>query len=747
MVWLRETIAKPLLDLIMAVHLLASILLLSTLPIVGFSIIVSIGSCEHSSCKLSIKLQSSSPDFCYCDSSCTVYGDCCHDANVTNKTPFNSRFSCEETTKYWMITACSPSWVAEQVADGVANVQDIVSSCEDPSVRATYRFLPPVTDEVAGLVYRNEFCARCNGLQPSDVTGWTIDLVCVNSTELNTRSSLTFSELIGLCQVKAYIPQESFLPLRTCKIVPRGLIYSCPNNTSANMRESCTSGGLNIVQFGSHVYANEYCAACWNVSSILIRCGDENILPSGPGFIGNIAILFDVYGTGRTAASSSRTYHIVEEACPSGSVYDVFKGSCRMLPSVNCTNVATLTLEGGSYTLLNSDSVFWNSYNLSVSIESVDTNGRPLVCIPSVESTTCVPIFLESNEYTKLGNSSRTLVWTSDNANYIIEGYDAAGRPLICTNLTRNRTRTFTPFAYPIAFDILTYIGFTVDFVSGLLFLLTFFLFKELRTFFSKLMVNFICSILFGDIIFLIGGPLFTFLNVSPLCTAIGIFLHYAFLCRFSWMAVMGSELVRSFYNVLKRMNKNNTSTWKFLVVYMLVAWLSPLLIVIPTIIVNFTLSASVDYGVGGSCWINQHVALIVAFVLPVTLFIVYNTSAFVVVMVMVVQMRRGSMTKLEELTSRRRISWKDVRFAFAVFTLTGLSWLFGFLALFSPALSWAWYLFIIFNTTQALAVTVAFLLTKKVIRLYHSLLCCSRRPLKRSTTSKSRIVTSETEL
>ena len=747
MVWLRETIAKPLLDLIMAVHLLASILLLSTLAIVGFSINVSIGSCEYSSCKLSIKLKSSIPGFCYCDSSCTVYGDCCHDANVTNKTPFNSRFSCEETTKYWMITACSPSWIAEQVADGVANVDDIVSSCEDPSVRATYRFLPPVTDEETGLVYRNEFCARCNGLQPSDVTGWTIDLACVNSTELNTRSSLLFSELIGLCQVKAYIPQESFLPLRTCKIVPEGLIFSCPDNTSANMRENCTSGGLNIVQFGRLVYANEYCAACWNVSSILISCGDEHIIPSGPGFIGNIAILFDVYGTGRTAASSSRTYHIVEEVCPSGSVYDVFKGSCRMLPSINCTNAATLTLEGGSYTLLNSDSVFWNSYNLSVSIESVDTNGRPLVCIPSVESTTCVPIFLESNEYTKLSNGSRTLVWASDNANYIIEGYDAAGRPLICTNLTRNRNRTLNPFAYPIAFDILTYIGFTVDFVSGLLFLLTFFLFKELRTFFSKLMVNFIFSILFGDIIFLVGGPLFTFLNVPPLCTAVGVFLHYAFLCRFSWMAVMGSELVRSFYNVLKRMNKDNTNTWKLLVLYMLVAWLSPLLIVIPTIIVNFTLSASVDYGVGGSCWINQHVALIVVFVLPVTLFIVYNTGAFVVVMVIVVQMRRGSMTKSEELTTRRRISWKDVRFAFAVFTLTGLSWLFGFLALFSPALSWAWYLFIIFNTTQALAVTVAFLLTKKVIRLYHSLLCCSRRPLKSSTTSKSRIVTSETEL
>jgi hypothetical protein len=512
--------------------------------------------------------------------------------------------------------------------------------------------------------------------------------------------------------------------------------------------KNCTSGGINLLQSENLMYANEYCAACWDVISSLLYCADEQILPPDiPENTGNITVLFDIYGAQRTATSASATFHIVEEACSSGSVYNVFKGSCRLSYLANCTDSMSVTLEGGSYTLLNNDSVYWESYNLSVIIESVDTNGRPLVCIPSVESTTCVPIFLERNEYVRQDNS-RTLIWQSNNASYIIEGYDERGRPLICTNSTqtRNQTPRKPRFNYPEGANILTYIGFAIDFVSGLLFLLTFFLFKELHTFFSKLMVNFVLAILLADVMYLAVGPLFTYFYNSELCIAFSIFVHYAFLCRFSWMSVMGSELVRNFYNV-RRVKKDTANKWKLLTVYMLVAWLSPLVVVIPTIIVNFTVENSVDYGVGGSCWINQHVALIVAFVLPVTLFIVYNTSAFVVVMVMVVQMRRGSMTKLEELTSRRRISWKDVRFAFAVFTLTGLSWLFGFLALFSPALSWAWYLFIIFNTTQALAVTVAFLLTKKVIRLYHSLLCCTRRPLKSSTTSKSRIVTSETEL
>ena len=47
-------------------------------------------------------------------------------------------------------------------------------------------------------------------------------------------------------------------------------------------------------------------------------------------------------------------------------------------------------------------------------------------------------------------------------------------------------------------------------------------------------------------------------------------------------------------------------------------------------------------------------------------------------------------------------------------------TWLFGFLALIGE-LSWAWYPFIILNSSQALWIAATFLLTKKVINLYIS--------------------------
>ena len=687
-----------------------------------------------------------SVSYCFCDSSCMVYGDCCHDANVTSKPPFDPNFSCiraGRSRRYWTITTCSRSWIAEQLADGVANVNDIVSSCEDPSVRASFSFLPPVTDKRTGFVYQSQFCARCNGLQLSDVVEWSIHLSCSLEITLNSPTNLSFSDISQFCFVNVYSPPTSLALPRECPFLPSDLISSCPDSSSADAKEKCTHGGLNVVEFGRSTYANGYCAACHNVSSTLrgvcVPGLAEGIRPLPRG---NFAVLLDISGTGTMARSSSVTYNVVEEVCPSGSVYDVFRGACRMLPSANCTNSTAITLEGGSYSLRGTDSVLWISYSLNVSIESIDTNGRPLVCIPSVESSACVPIILESNEYVQESNSSRTVVWASDNGVYQIEGYDMERRPLICTdlaqNFTVNRTVTENSFVYPLAFDILTYIGLSIDFVSCCLIFLTFFLFKELRTFFSKLLMNFILSIIFGDIIFLVGGPLFVSLNVPRLCITVAILLHYVFLCRFSWMTVMGLELVRSFYNI-KKLNKGAVENWKLLSLYMLVGWLSPLVIVIPTIIVNFTVDNSVNYGVGNICWINGAIALIVTFVVPVGVSIVLNTITFIIVMVMLMRIRNRPMVASSDPSEHKKQSLKDFRFAVTLLVLTGLSWLFGFLALLSRDLSWAWYLFIIFNTTQALAVLMSLFFTKKVFRLYHSLLSCSGKQESKGTISSKK--------
>ena len=691
--------------------------------------------CPYSSCSVQAK-------YCYCDHSCLLYGDCCHDANVTTEIAAqDQQFSCVDSgySTFWMITSCSRTWIIDQLADGVANVNEIVSLCEDPNAtRASYKIVPPpVTDGSTGLVYLNKFCARCNGLQQSNWIPWRINLNCEFNFYLEP-TNFTINELLQICSFADYQPPISHSLPRGCKPLPEGLVSTCPQDAPMDLKENCSSFGLNLVTFGRFTYTNRYCAACWRVYSQNLGC-----LMYVPRIVlQNAGEFLDVSGTGKLVSSSVH-FNLIEEVCPSGSVYDALRGSCRTLPSANCTNSTAITLVGGSYSLISNESVFWNSYNLSVSIKSVNDNGRPLVCIPSVQSTNCVPIILDSSEYIQQGNGSSTfnLLWLSDNETYSIEGTDKNGRPLICTNLTqyftRNSTQIENVFSYPIAFRILSYIGLSINFVSCLLFLLTFFLFKDLQTFFSKLMMNFVSSILLGDVLFLVGAPLFQYVRVDILCSIFAVAIHYAYLCRFIWMTVMGLELVRSFYNI-KKLNKSTAENWKLLTLYMLLAWLSPLVIVIPTIIVNFTVEDSVNYGVGSSCWINQPIALTVTFVVPVGLSIIFNVIAFIVVMVILEHIWYRPTASSIDPKEQKRQSWKDFRFALALLTVTGLSWLFGFLALFSSDLSWAWYLFIIFNTTQAVTVLVAFLFTKKVFHLYWSLLCCPRmKPFKNISSKK----------
>ena len=673
---------------------------------------------------------------------------CCRDANVTTeKVAQDHQFSCVDSsfdTTYWMITSCSRSWITDQLADGVANVNEIVSLCEGSIVtHAFYKIVPPpVTDGSTGLVYRNEFCARCDRLQQWNQISWRIQLLCqnVSAHQESKMQNFTINNLWQFCYYEYdYLPPLSLLNPRGCKRLPTGLITTCPEDAPMYLREKCITSGLDLVEDHGSVYFNIYCAFCWNVSIRNVTC--SIFTTTGRTMAGySIPVLLDISGTGKLVSTSTH-YKLLEDVCPSGSVYDAFRGSCRTLPSANCTNSTVITLARGSYSLISNGSVFWKSYNLNVSIEGVNDNGRPLVCIPSVQSANCVPIILESSEYIPQGNGSSTfnLVWLSNNETYSIEGTDKNGRPLICTNLTQNFTRNsmqvVTVFSYPIAFGILSYIGISIDFVSCLLFLLTFFLFKDLQTFFSKLMVNLVLSILLGDILFLVGAPLFQYVGVEILCSIFAVAIHYVYLCRFSWMTVMESELVRSFYNI-KKLNKSANGNWKLLTLYMLLAWLSPLVIVIPTIIVNFTVEDSVNYGVESSCWINQPIALIVTFVVPVGLSIIFNVIGFVVVMVIVAHIRHKSMTSSIDPKEQREQSWKDFRFAIALLTVTGLSWSFGFLALLSGDLSWAWYLFIIFSTTQTVTVLVAFMCTKKVFSLYWSLLCSLRVKRPKTVTS-----------
>jgi len=128
-------------------------------------------------------------------------------------------------------------------------------------------------------------------------------------------------------------------------------------------------------------------------------------------------------------------------------------------------------------------------------------------------------------------------------------------------------------------------------------------------------------------------------------------------------------------------------------------------------------------------CRINHLESAIVAFVIPVCLSLIFNFTIFIVVSVYLFMASRAQ----DKVKKHHHISY--LRVNLAIFTVSGLTWVFGFIAILAGT-SWAWYIFIILNSSLGFVIFIAFLFTKKVLNLYLSLL---RRRVAKSTLSSTK--------
>ena len=317
------------------------------------------------------------------------------------------------------------------------------------------------------------------------------------------------------------------------------------------------------------------------------------------------------------------------------------------------------------------------------------------------------------------------------------------GQPLICPDNVTTVQVNNTIFSYPVGFLELTYVGCSLSAIGSALVLITYGLFKELRSLPSKILMNLAFANLVTNLLILVGGPVTQAFPITQLCTSVAILLHFFFLAQFAWMSAMSFEVVRKFNRAKKLIVDSKRDKVRLIVIYVFVGWGVPLLISTVSVVVNFTTNGLVLYGVLpdgslGSCWINHLESALIAFVAPLVLSISFNLVMFVIVTVYICMAARSqSKLKKEDNTPFFHLN-------VAIFCTTGLTWVFGFIAILASA-SWAWYLFIVFNSTQGFVIFVAFLLTKKTLKLYVNCLTCKRAEKgssKSSTMSTSQLQT-----
>ena len=666
-------------------------------------------------------------DICNCSTTlcsknevCILFGHCCPEVDNSNTTLSQEfTFDCISNlipppvvreSHYYMIGHCPPS--TEEELDPASSPKTLCESDDPPR--------PPVTDNTTGIVYKNEYCALCNGVSGAHLVRWPSEWRCEEEFEANytNATSLTLETILQFCKPVIFSPPSNvnhsslLYPLRGCHT---NVINRCPPvdpGTGLTAEEydeliqKCDFGVADAVSYERIDYKNRYCTQCnvpnFNASLLSCLCVERksedisNLIPKSESFI--FPILLDVTGSGKVVIGEVTiiTSTTEEQSCPEGHVFDYYTNQCR------------LDLCSPGYVMTATECV-----------------------------TNCSLIALNSTEYKNITDS--VILWESVSENFTIVRFGSNGEAIICSNFSEtytqevNTSTTELIYGYPEAFSIISYVGFSVDIIACIVVIITYSVFSELHTFFTYLLLNLTTVILLGDAVFLLGQIVLSVIFDDIFCQVLAILLHYLFLCRFIWMSVLIWNITRHMYRASQFIPLKNTATCPHLLYYMLIGWLLPAVIVGVVVTVNYSVPGSVGYGAGGSCWVTEVIALGVSFILPLALCLVFNIVLFTYSVAVIVKISRKGLGKSSDQSQASR----NFRAMATIFSVTGLTWIFGFVPLIDPALFWSWYIFIVLNSTQAVLIFGAYVLKPRVLLLYKkAVMSCCKMHYETSTKS-----------
>ena len=473
---------------------------------------------------------------------------------------------------------------------------------------------------------------------------------------------------------------------------------------------------------------------------------EENIAP--PESLVSFVITLSYLGDGQISVSSVEETTSISVTCPEGEVligtycrptqcpegYSMTGGRCSYadtdspgsfkdlnFTSVNCST-RIIVFKNESYIDLGNGTIVLKKAGLRVEVLEYDDLGHPVICQQnnteemSYLNCTSALVVLNESDYTVIENGSISFEGIVVEVRFRDE-YD---RPLICPDLitsTFNNTRNGVLAPSP-GIQELTYIGCSLSVLGAIAVLLTYSIFSELQTFPGLVLMNLCVAIFANNLVFIIGGPVIQYYPLKEICSTLAILLHYFYLSQFSWMSIFSFETMKNLYQARRLVKYSRQGKYKYLAMYLAMGWILPLLIITITIIVNFTTEGLVLYGVNSqgqiadNCWINHYQSFIIAFVLPLVLSLSCNLVLFVITTFLLCRAYK------DQSKVHKSNIFTMIRVWLAIFTITGLTWIFGFFAIFQEV-NWMWYLFVIFNSTQGFSIFLTFIFTKKVLNLY----------------------------
>ena len=532
---------------------------------------------------------------------------------------------------------------------------------------------PLVTSVNTNVTYRNSYYAFCHGVNSIIIRPQEY-LICANVFIFDT-----FSPTIHECY-----DSTSVDVIRTCPSYENSST-SLSADEYSNVSLLCSNIYQNYVQGVFYAFKNEYCALCngYDPNNKDLICGSPVItVPPRVGF--------------QFLLSNDVTYEFIDLAitCSAGFVFDDLIGICREEFQTNIDN-------------------FTASLNITVDCEST--------------------IALNDSEFEYAGDN--TVLFHGELKE--IQFNTSQGQPVICVNFTQNGTVNATRriYIYPIGYDYITYVGCSLSIIGCCLVILTFCLFKDLRTLPTKILVNITITMISNNILVITTASRAG--SFIVLCEILAIFTHFFTLAQFIWMTVMCAEVAHTLYLASRLIKVDpNTNNRKF-IIYCVLSWGTPLATVSICAVLNYFTDNLIKYGrnlnmESNSCWINDFYSAVTVFLVPIVAAILLQSILFIVVCFFLFLSKKKKSSSRDGGASSRGSKTPYLRLLFALYFSSNIMWLFAFfgVSIGQARADWVWYLFTVLQSLQGLVLFVVFFGTKKVLMLYVSRVVLGRAQL-----------------
>ena len=531
-------------------------------------------------------------NLCFCDQLCVVYRDCCHDANVTSDGDIqNMSFRCQ-----YIPGVYTPWFVfVIDLCPGGADYK-LNEHCIEPNERNIY-IRTPVSSLTTGFLYRNMYCAMCNGVV--DYVFWKADFRCDwwSSKHQNIgNASIDELRLSNECFMFFQSPLPN-ITYRTC--YPH--VSTCPRKAydslqyDENIFNECIGGSIKYTFTVDSIYKNPSCYEC--NTDVKINDSDATCIsgtftlpnrvdPSRYRGLNSLDMLFDL-STQQFIVNRDYSKKRVEvtsftDTCEPDEAYDPFSGDCKRLCETSHQNCTESQRNKQADTILK-----------KCSHVTFDRNDFEFMNDTILQHLASGKLY---NNFTLFNNSV-----------------------IIC--IEKEPHVGLKPLAQ---LDDLLHLTANGISIMGLLATILIYIKTSVRKLSRKCLLCLSLSLLVAQSIILVG-PIAE--GNVVLCKVTSLVMHYSFMASFTWMNV---KVYDAYYSFSRNFQHSVYNGDKLCLAYSLYAWLLPFVVVTTSFLTDefSSWTYSPKYA-EPTCWINDQNGFLLFFLGPLAVIMLSNMFFF----------------------------------------------------------------------------------------------------------------------